>query len=86
MLTSSYILCKLWGFFKENFSVTIWYIGLNFQRASGNEKPMLMSQYCKERFLLWITWFTVITGVRGMIVMKRKSRITGVTRMNGVMR
>ena len=33
-----------------------------------------------------ITWFTVITGVTGTIVMKRKSKITGVTRMNGVMR
>ena len=33
-----------------------------------------------------ITWFTVITGVTGMIVMKRKSKITGKTRMNGVMR
>ena len=32
-----------------------------------------------------MTWFTVITGVKGMIVMKRKSRITGVTRMNGLM-
>ena len=27
-----------------------------------------------------------IKGVTGVIVMKRKSRITGVTRMNGVMR
>ena len=33
-----------------------------------------------------ITWFTVITGLTGMIVMKRKSRITGMIRMNGVMR
>ena len=33
-----------------------------------------------------MTLFTVITGLTGMIVMKRKSRITGVTRMNGVMR
>ena len=33
-----------------------------------------------------ITWFTVITGVTGMIVMKRTSKITGATRMNGVMR
>ena len=33
-----------------------------------------------------MTWFTVITGLTGMIVMKRKERITGVTRMNGVMR
>ena len=33
-----------------------------------------------------MTWFTVITGVKGMFVMKRKSRITGATRMNGVMR
>ena len=33
-----------------------------------------------------ITWFTMITGVTGVIVMKRKSRITVVTRMNGVMR
>ena len=33
-----------------------------------------------------MTWFTVITGVTGMIVMKRKSTITSVTRMNGVMR
>ena len=32
-----------------------------------------------------LTWFTVITGVTGTIVMKRKSRITGATRMNGVM-
>ena len=28
----------------------------------------------------------IIKGVTGVIVMKRKSRITGVTRMNGVMR
>ena len=28
----------------------------------------------------------MIKGVTGVIVMKRKSRITGVTRMNGVMR
>ena len=28
----------------------------------------------------------MITRVTGVIVMKRKSRITGVTRMNGVMR
>ena len=28
----------------------------------------------------------MITGVTGVIVMKRKSRISGVTRMNGVMR
>ena len=33
-----------------------------------------------------MTWFTVIRRVNGMIVMKRKSRITGATRMNGVMR
>ena len=33
-----------------------------------------------------LTWFTVITGVTGMIVMKRKSRKTSVTRMNGTMR
>ena len=32
-----------------------------------------------------MTWFTVITGDR-MIVMKQKSRITGMTKMNGVMR
>ena len=32
-----------------------------------------------------MTWI-VITGVTGMIVMKTKSRITGVARMNGVMR
>ena len=32
------------------------------------------------------TWFTVITGVTGTIVMKRKSKITGATRMNGLMR
>ena len=32
-----------------------------------------------------MTW-TVITGVTGMIVMKTKSRITGVARMNGMMR
>ena len=33
-----------------------------------------------------MTLFTVITGLTGKIVMKRKKRITGVTRMNGVMR
>ena len=33
-----------------------------------------------------LAWFTVIIGVTGMIVMKRKSRITGATRMNEVMR
>ena len=33
-----------------------------------------------------ITLFTVITGVTGMIVMKRTNKITGATRMNGVMR
>ena len=32
------------------------------------------------------TWFTVITWVTGTIVMKRKSKITGATRMNGLMR
>ena len=32
-----------------------------------------------------ITWFTVITGVTGMIGMNRKQRITGASRMNGVM-
>ena len=32
-----------------------------------------------------MTW-TVITGVTWIIVMKQKSRITGMTRMNGVMR
>ena len=31
------------------------------------------------------TWFIVITGLTGMIVMKQKSRITGMTRMNGMM-
>ena len=33
-----------------------------------------------------MTWFTMITGVTGMIVTKRKSKITGAIRMNGVMR
>ena len=33
-----------------------------------------------------LIWFTVITGVTGRIVMKRKSRKTSVTRMNGMMR
>ena len=32
------------------------------------------------------TWFTVKTGVTGMIVIKRRSKITGATRMNGVIR
>ena len=32
-----------------------------------------------------MTWFIVITGLTGMIVMKQKSRITGMTRMNGMM-
>ena len=33
-----------------------------------------------------MTWFTVITGVKGMIVTKKKRKITGAIRMNGVMR
>ena len=32
-----------------------------------------------------LNWFIVITGLTGMVVMKQKSRITGMTRMNGMM-
>ena len=32
-----------------------------------------------------LNWFIVITGLTGMVVLKQKSRITGMTRMNGMM-
>ena len=45
---SSYILCKVWGFFKEYFFESIRYIGLTFSEITEIVKPF---QYSEILFL-----------------------------------
>ena len=41
---SSYILCKVWGFFKEYFFESIRYIGLKFSEITEIVKPFQYSE------------------------------------------
>ena len=41
---SSYILCKVWGVFKENFFESIRYIGLKFSEITEFVKPFHYSE------------------------------------------